>query len=214
MATNNTRTKTASAPEPNKRNAAQDPAAELLAAALQAMAVASLKPAKRTTAQSRSEELAQPLTERDIQALTRAGWIKQNGDFQRLSSPQPQQPKPTDKVKAGPTVNVATFADLTPERQASAQFWAGFCSTLARSGGRVWLPEVAAVAAQLGIVFDGPSQLSRRLTSLVGLPVARPKDQAGWLICTIEDPMPGSELWAQLWNTHLQAFTDKIAAGD
>jgi hypothetical protein len=197
----------------SERNAAQDPVTKLLAEALQAMAAASLKPTKRATAQSRSEELAQPLTERDIQALTRAGWIKQNGDFQRLSSPAPQQPKPTDKVKTGPIVNVATFADLTPERQASFQFWAGLCSTLARSGGRVWLPEVAAVAAQLGIVFDGPSQLSRRLTSLVGLPVSRPRDQAGWLICEIE-PMPGSEIWAQLWNTHLQVFTDKIAAGD
>jgi len=210
--TNNTRTKTASAPEPSKRNA--DPAAELLAAALQAMAAASLKPAKRATAQCRSEELAQPLTDRDRAALTRAGWLKQNGDFQRLSSPSPQQPKPTAKVKTGPNVNVAGFADLTPERQASAQFWAGLCSVLARSNGRIWLPEAAAVAAQLGVSIDGPSQLAARLTALVGLPVARPKDQAGWLLCDIEEPMPGSELWAQLWQAHLQAFTDKIAAGD
>jgi hypothetical protein len=195
-------------------NVAQDPAAELLAAALQAMAVASLKPTKRATAQSRSEDLAQPLTDRDRAALTRAGWVKQNGDFQRLSSPSPQQPKPTAKIKAGPSVNVARFADLTPERQASAQFWAGLCSILARSSGRIWLPEVAAVAAQLGVTIDGPAQLAARLTALVGLPVSRPKDQAGWLICNIEDPMPGSEPWAQLWNTHLQAFTDKVAAGD
>lgn len=213
MATS-TRTKAASAPEPSKRNNAQDPAAQLLAAALSAMAAASLKPTKRGTAQSRSEDLAQPLTERDRAALTRAGWLKQNGDFQRLSSPAPQQPKPSAKVKTGPNVNVAGFANLTPERQASAQFWAGLCSTLARSNGRIWLPEVAAVAAQLNVAIEGPSQLAARLTAVVGLPVARPKDQAGWLICDIEDPMPGSDLWAQLWQTHLQAFTDKIAAGD
>jgi hypothetical protein len=200
-----TRKTAAAAPDP-KRNKRQDPAAELLAAALQAMAAASLKPARRT-AQARSEQLAQPLTDRDRVALERMGWTGS-----RLSSPKAAEPRPTAKVKAGPTVNPATYNDLSQERQASAQFWAGLCSTLARSGGRIWLPEVAAVASQLGVVITGPSQLAGRLSALTGLPVTRPTAEAGWLFCQIDEPMQGAELWAQLWATHLQAFTDAVAA--
>lgn len=193
----------------NRKNtntsAAQDPAA-LLLAALQASAAS--KPATRRTAATQAETLAQPLTDRDRAALDRMGWTG------RLSSPKPSEPKPTAKVKPGPVINPATFADLTPERQASAQFWAGLCATLQRSGGRLWLPEAAAVAAQLGVPITGPSQLAARLTAVTGLPVTRPTSEAGWLVCSIEEPMSGAEIWAQLWNAHLQAFTDAIAAGD
>lgn len=204
MPTNNARTKTASAPEPSKRNQ-QDPAA-LLMAALQASAAS--KPQQRRTAATQAETLAQPLTDRDRVALERMGWTG------RLSSPKAAEPKPTAKVKSGPVVNPATFADLTPERQASTQFWAGLCATLQRSSGRLWLPEAAAVASQLGVAITGPSQLAARLTAVTGLPVTRPQDQAGWLICQIDEAMPGADIWAQLWNVHLQAFTDAIAAGD
>ena len=205
MPTNNTRTKTASAPEPSKRNEHQDPAA-LLMAALQASAAS--KPQQRRTAATQAETLSQPLTDRDKAALERMGW---NG---RLSSPKAAEPKPTQKVKAGPVINPATFADLTPERQASAQFWAGLCATLQRSNGRLWLPEAAAVASQLGVTITGPSQLAARLTAVTGLPVSRPVTDAGWLVCDIPEPMSGAEIWAQLWNVHAQAFTDAIAAGD
>jgi hypothetical protein len=198
MTNTNTRTKTASAPEPNKRNAAQDPAALLLAALQASAAVA---PATRTTRNTaKPEELAQPLTDRDRAALAQLGWVG------RLSSPRPSEPKPTAKVKAGPNVNPATFADLSPERQASSQFWAGLCSVLARSNGRIWLPEVAAVAAHLGVEITSPAQLAARLSALTGLPVSRPTSEAGWLLCDIAEPMAAAEVWAQLFNAHAAAY--------
>lgn len=201
MATNNTRKTAAAAPDP-KRNSS-DPAA-LLMAALQASAAS--KPQQRRTAAIQAEQLSQPLSDRDRAALERMGWTG------RLSSPKAAEPKPTHKVKPGPVINPATFADLTPERQARAQFWAGLCATLQRSGGRLWLPEAAAVACQLGVAITGPSQLAARLTAVTGLPVQRPTSEAGWLICDISEAMPGADIWAQLWNAHLQAFTDAIAA--
>lgn len=196
-----TRKTAAAAPDP-KRNSS-DPAA-LLMAALQASAAS--KPQQRRTAATQAETLAQPLSARDKAALERMGWAG------RLSSPKPSEPKPTAKVKPGPVINPATFADLTPERQASAQFWAGLCATLQRSNGRLWLPEAAAVACQLRVAITGPSQLAARLTAVTGLPVTRPTSEAGWLICQIDEAMPGADIWAQLWNAHLQAFTDAIAA--
>lgn len=198
MTNNNARTKTASAPEPNKRNAAQDPAA-LLLAALQASAAAA--PTTRTArSTAKPEELAQFLTDRDRAALAQLGW---DG---RLSSPKPAEPKPTAKVKAGPAINPATYGDLSPERQASSQFWAGLCSVLARSNGRVWLPEVAAVAAHLGVEITSPAQLAARLSALTGLPVSRPTTEAGWLVCSISEPMSAADVWAQLWNAHASAY--------
>lgn len=188
-----------------KTNAAQDPAA-LLMAALQASAAS--KPQQRRTAATQAETLAQPLTDRDRAALERMGWTG------RLSSPKPSEPKPTAKVKSGPDVNPATFADLAPEHQARTQFWAGLCATLQRSNGRIWIPEVAAVAVQLGVAIESPSQLACRLKTVTGLPVSRPTAEAGWLVCDVQEPMPGAEIWAQLWNVHAQAFTDAIAAGD
>jgi hypothetical protein len=195
MPTNNSRTKT-------NANAAQDPAA-LLMAALQASAAAA---PSRTTSRStaKPEQLAQPLTDRDIAALAQLGWKG------RLSSPKPAEPKPTAKVKAGPAINPATYGDLSPERQASAQFWAGLCSVLARSNGRVWLPEAAAVAAHLGVEITSPAQLAARLSALTGLPVSRPTTEAGWLICDIPEPMPAAEIWAQLFNTHAAAYAAAV----
>jgi hypothetical protein len=205
MTRTNTKTAAAAAPDP-KRNAAQDPAALLLAALQQMAAEQPQTNAARRTAATRAETLAQPLTARDKAALARMGWEG------KLSSSKPAEPKPTAKVKSGPTVSVATFADLSPERQASAQFWAGLCSTLARSAGKVWLPEAAAVAAQLGVEITSPAQLAARLSALTGLPVSRPAADAGWLICNITDPMPAAQVWAQLWAAHLQAFSDATAA--
>ena len=184
--------------------AAADPAA-LLMAALQASAAAA--PTTRTSrSTAKPEELAQPLTDRDRAALAQLGWIG------RLSSPKPAEPKPTAKVKAGPVINPATYGDLSPERQASSQFWAGLCSVLARSNGRVWLPEAAAVAAHLGVEIASPAQLAARLSALTGLPVSRPTDAAGWLICDIPEPMPAADVWAQLFNAHLSAYGAAIAA--
>ena len=193
--TNTKATKTSTA-------AAADPAA-LLMAALQASAKTN---PTRTTSRStaKAEELAQPLTDRDRAALEQLGWVG------RLSSPKPAEPKPTAKIKAGPIINPATFADLSPERQASSQFWAGLCSVLARSGGRVWLPEAAAVAAQLGVEITSPAQLAARLSALTGLPVSRPVTEAGWLLCDIKEPMPGAEIWAQLFNTHASAYAAAV----
>lgn len=202
MTRTNTRKPAASpAPEP-----ANDPVA-LLAAALQAMAAAQPQTGSgRRTAQTQRETLAQPLTARDRAALERMGWSG------RLSSNKPAEPKPRANVKPGPSVKVATFNDLSPERRASAQFWAGICSTLARSNGRVWLPEAAAVASQLGVEITGPAQLAARLAALTGCPVTRPVADAGWLVCELPEEMPGADLWAQLWNAHLQAFSDAVAA--
>lgn len=205
MPTNtNTRKTAAAAPDP-KRGPIADPAA-LLAAALQASTPNTNSNRRTSGSTAQLEKFAQPLTDRDKNALVRLGW------FGKLSSNKPAEPKPTQKVKAGPVVNAATYSDLSPERQASTQFWAGLCSTLARSGGRVWLPEVAAVAVQLGVTINSPSQLAGRLSALTGLPVHRPTAEAGWLFCDISEAMPGADIWAQLWNAHLQAFTDAIAA--
>jgi hypothetical protein len=198
-----TRTKTATAAAPEPKN---DPAA-LLAAALQAMAAAQPQTGSgRRTAQTQREQLAQSLSARDSAALARMGWTG------KLSSNKPAEPKPRANVKCGPAVKVATFADLSPERQASAQFWAGLCSTLSRSNGRIWLPEAAAVAAQLGVEITGPAQLATRLSALTGCTVTRPADNAGWLHCELPGEMPAARVWAQLWNAHLTAFGDLIAA--
>lgn len=184
--------------------AAADPAA-LLMAALQASAKAN---PSRTTSRSTAapEKLAQELTQRDRAALDQLGWTG------KLSSPKPAEPKPTAKVKAGPIINPATYGDLSPERQASSQFWAGLCSVLSRSGGRVWLPEVAAVAAHLGVEITSPAQLAARLSALTGLPVSRPVTDAGWLICDIPEPMAAADVWAQLFNAHASAYGAAVAA--
>jgi len=203
--TTNTRTKTAASGDSPSRKEIRN-AAELLMAALQASAALNTGTTRRT-AQTRAEELAQPLTDRDRAALQQLGWTNC-----RLSSPKPAEPKPTAKVKAGPVINPATYGDLSPERQASSQFWAGLCSVLARSGGRVWIPEAAAVAAQLGVKLDSPTQLAARLSALTGLPVSRPTNEAGWLLCDIQEPMSAADLWAQLWNTHAAAYGAAIAA--
>jgi hypothetical protein len=189
----------------NSNSTASDPAS-ILAAALQAMAATQQhKSAARRTAQGNAEVLAQPLTARDKAALARMGW---NG---KLSSGKPAEPKPRANVKPGPALKVATFADLSPERQASAQFWAGICSTLSRSNGRIWLPEAAAVASQLNVEITGPAQLAARLSALTGCTVTRPADNAGWLHCELPGEMPAAQVWAQLWVAHLQAFSDLIA---
>jgi hypothetical protein len=203
--TTNTRTKTAASGDGPSRKEIRN-AAELLMAALQASAALNTGTARRT-AQARAEELAQPLTDRDRAALEQLGWTGS-----RLSSPRPTEPKPTAKVKAGPVINPATYGDLSPERQASSQFWAGLCSVLARSNGRIWLPEAAAVAAHLGVEITSPAQLAARLSALTGLPVSRPTTEAGWLICDIQEPMSAADLWAQLWNTHAAAYGVAIAA--
>ena len=203
--TTNTRTKTAASGDGPSRKEIRN-AAELLMAALQASAALNTGTTRRT-AQARAEELAQPLTDRDRAALEQLGWTGS-----RLSSPRPTEPKPTAKVKAGPVINPATYGDLSPERQASSQFWAGLCSVLARSNGRIWLPEAAAVAAHLGVEITSPAQLAARLSALTGLPVSRPTTEAGWLICDIQEPMSAADLWAQLWNTHAAAYGVAIAA--
>lgn len=202
MTNTNTRTKTAAAAPNPKRNEHQDPAA-LLMAALQASAAAA--PTTRTSrSTAKPEELAQPLTDRDRAALAQLGWVG------RLSSPKPAEPKPTAKVKAGPLINPATYGDLSPERQASAQFWAGICSVLARSNGRVWMPEAAAVAAHLGVEITSPAQLAARLSALTGLPVSRPVTEAGWLLCDIKEPMAAADVWAQLFNAHASAYAAAV----
>lgn len=203
--TTNTRTKTAASGDGPSRKEIRN-AAELLMAALQASAALNAGTTRRT-AQARAEELAQPLTDRDRAALEQLGWAGS-----RLSSPRPTEPKPMAKVKSGPTINPTTYGDLNPQRQASSQFWAGLCSVLARSNGRIWIPEAAAVAAHLGVQLTSPAQLAARLSALTGLPVSRPTSEAGWLICDIQEPMPAADLWAQLWNTHAAAYGAAIAA--
>jgi len=203
--TYNHRSMTRTTKTANTANTANDPAA-LLAAALQAMAAQQPQTnASRRTAATRAETLAQPLTTRDRAALERMGWSG------KLSSNKPAEPKPRANVKPGPNVKVATFADLTPERRASAQFWAGICSTLSRSNGRIWIPEAAAVACQLSVKLDSPAQLATRLSALTGCTVTRPADNAGWLHCELPGEMPAANVWAQLWVAHLQAFSDLIA---
>jgi hypothetical protein len=202
MANTNTRTKAAAAaPEPINP-------ADLLAQALAASLKASASNGSRKTAQTHTEQLAQPLTARDRAALDRMGWVG------KLSSAKPAEPKPRAKIKAGPTVSTR-FGDLSPERQASTQFWAGLCATMHANAGKVWLPEVAAVAAHLNVALPSPAQLATRLALLTGCPVHRPADAAGWLACSALadlDPMPAASLWAQLWNHSVQAFGDAIAA--
>jgi hypothetical protein len=83
---------------------------------------------------------------------------------------------------------------------------------LARSNGRVWLPEIAAVAAHLSVEITSPAQLAARLSALTGLPVSRPVAEAGWLICDIPEPMAAADVWAQLFNAHASAYGVAIAA--
>lgn len=198
--TTRTRKTTSATPDP------QEGADALLMAALDAIAQ-DRHSGTRRTAQTITETLAQELTERDKAALARMGW-------QRLSSPKPATPKPTAKPKNGPTINPSTFEALTPERRASAVFWAGLCSTLSRSNGRVWLPEVAAVAAQLEVCLPSPAQLANRLSALTGAAVERPSAEAGWLICHLDGEMPGSKVWAQLWISYLNAFGASVTTDD
>lgn len=193
-----TRKTTSATPDP------QEGADALLMAALQAIAQAPTRRSRRTIS-ALTEALAQKLTERDSAALARMGW-------QRLSSPKPATPKPTAKPKNGPTINPSTFSGLTQERKNSAQFWAGLCSTLARNNGKIWLPEVAAVAAQLEVCIPSPAQLATRLSALTGATVERPASQAGWLICQLDGEMVGAEIWARLWISHLSAFGAKVTA--
>ena len=184
----------------NSTNTANDPAA-LLLAALEAVAATQQTNGNRRTSQSKPETLSQPLTARDRYAIDRAGWTGC-----KLSSSKPSEPKPTAERKSGPAFKASTFRDLSPERQASVQFWAGLCSTLSRSAGRVWLPEVAAVAAQLGVSFNGPAQLAARLAALTGCPVTRPTTDAGWLACDLPGEMPGADAWTGIWQANLAAF--------
>ena len=193
----NTRKTTTATPDP------KEGADALLAAALAAIAAQS--GGARRTSQTLHEVLAQDLTARDKAALARMGW-------QKLSSNKPAEPRPTAKPKAGPTINPASFPTLTQERRNSAVFWAGLCSTLSRSNGKIWLPEVAAVAAQLEVCLPSPSQLANRLSALTGATVQRPQSQAGWLICELPGEMLGASIWVQLWQSHLSAFGATIQA--
>lgn len=193
-----TNTKAAPAPAP------LDPD-ELLLQALQAMGATSPSPSAEP---EELETLCQELSQRDQTALDRIGWRG------RLTAPKATQPPRKAKRKAGPIINPNTFESLTPQRQASAKFWAGLCSTLARSNGRVWLPEVAAVATVLGVEVASPAQLAARLAALIGRPVSRPEGQesGGFLIVEDLPEMNGAQLWAQLWVRHLQRFTPTTAA--
>ena len=184
----------------NSNSTANDPAA-LLLAALEAVAATQQTNSGRRTSQSKPEALSQPLTARDRYAIDRAGWTGC-----KLSSSKPSEPKPTAERKSGPAFKASTFRDLSPERQASVQFWAGLCSTLARSAGRIWLPEAAAVAVQLGVNFDGPAQLAARLAALTGCPVTRPTTDAGWMVCELPGEMPGADAWVGIWQANLAAF--------
>lgn len=173
---------------------------ELLLQALAAMGASTKASAGDT--EEVLEVLCQPLSDRDKTALDRMGWCG------RLTAPKPTQPPKRAKRKAGPIINAQNFSQLTPQRQASAQFWAGLCSTLARSNGKVWIPEAAAVAAALGVEIASPAQLAARLAALIGRPVARPEgENAGFLLVQDLPEMTGAQLWAQLWARHLQAFT-------
>lgn len=179
---------------------------ELLLQALAAMGATNS--ANASAEPEELETLSQPLSARDEAALELIGWCG------RLTAAKATQPPTKAKKKAGPIINPNTFESLTPQRQASAQFWAGLCSTLARSNGRIWLPEVAAVATILGVEIASPAQLAARLAALIGRPVARPEGQELGGFLTVEDlpAMNGSQLWAQLWNRHAQAFTPATAA--
>lgn len=174
---------------------------ELLLQALAAMGAT--KSASANTEPEVLEVLCQPLSARDEDALERMGWAG------RLTAPRPTQPPAKAKKKSGPVINAARFSELTPARQASSQFWAGLCSTIARNGGKVWLPEIAAVAATLGVEVASPAQLSARLAALIGRPVARPEGEklGGFLVVSDLPEMNGAQLWAQLWARRVQAFT-------
>jgi len=173
---------------------------------LQALAAMGGTNASADTEPEVLELLAAELSSRDRAALERMGWSG------RLTAPRPTQPPRKAKKKAGPIINAARFAELTPQRQASAQFWAGLCSTLARSNGKVWIPEAAAVAAVLGVEVASPAQLAARLAALIGRPVARPEGEHGGFLVVEDLPeMTGAQLWAQLWSRHLQAFTPTAA---
>lgn len=176
---------------------------ELLLAALAAMGATA---AASADAQPEVlEMLCQDLSQRDQEALDRMGWVG------RLTAPKATQPPRKAKKKSGPIINAKTFAELTPARKASAQFWAGLCSTLSRCG-RVWLPEIAAVAAQLNVEIASPAQLAARLAALTGRPVSRPEGESGGFLIVEDLPeMTGAQLWAQLWARHLQAFTPTAA---
>ena len=187
---NNTKPAAAAAPDPD----------DLLMAALAAMGA--------TTASTGDTEpeilelLAAELSSRDRAALQAMGWCG------RLTAPKATQPPARAKRKSGPVINAARFSDLTPQRKASAQFWAGLCSTLSRSNGKVWIPEIAAVAAVLGVEIASPAQLAARLAALIGRPVSRPEGELGGFLVVQDLPeMDGAQLWAQLWNRHLQRFT-------
>jgi len=178
---------------------------ELLLQALAAMG-ASTKASTGDSEPEVLEVLCQPLSDRDQTALDRMGWTG------RLTAPRPTAPPRKAKAKSGPIINPQGFSQMTPQRQASAQFWAGLCSTLARSNGRVWIPEIAAVAAALNVEIASPAQLSARLAALIGRPVARPEgENGGFLIVKDLPEMVGAQLWAQLWSRRLQAFTPTAA---
>lgn len=178
---------------------------DLLTAALQAMGGSSS--GSSSAAADEPEVLAVPLSDRDRTALERMGW---NG---HLTAPRPTQPPAKAKKKSGPVINAARFSELTPARQASAQFWAGLCSTLSRSGGKVWIPEAAAVAAHLGVEVASPAQLAARLAALIGRPVARPEGEklGGFLLVQDLPEMNGAQIWARLWVRHLEGFTPTAA---
>jgi len=195
----NTKLASPAAPDP------RDPVDFILLQALAAMGATSTSTGD--TEPETLETLCQPLSDRDKTALDRMGW---GG---RLTAPNPTQPPKKAKRKSGPIINPQGFSQLTPQRKASAQFWAGLCSTLSRSGGKVWLPEAAAVAAHLGVEIASPAQLAARLAALIGRPVSRPEgEHGGFLIVESLPEMTGAQLWAQLWARHLQAFTPTTAA--
>lgn len=150
------------------------------------------------------ENFFQPLTITDAAALQEIGWTG------KLSSNRQSIPRPNSKIKSGPTFVPENFGYLTEQRKASIQFWSGLCSVLSQNNGRVWMPEVAAVAVHLGVCIPTPSQLASRLSAMTGLAVSRPRSAAGWLYCKIDNQPKGVELWSQLWMTHLVAFRKSV----
>ena len=195
MKSTNTKPAAAAAPDPD----------DLLMAALAAMGASTASAS--ASAEEILEILCQPLSERDQAALDRMGWCG------RLTAPRPTAPPRKAKKKSGPIINAQNFSQLTPQRRASAQFWAGLCSTLSRANGKVWIPEIAAVAAQLNVEVASPAQLAARLAALIGRPVSRPEgENAGFLLVEGLPEMAGAQLWSQLWNRHLQRFTPTTAA--
>lgn len=194
---------TTNKPNTNKPAQAEDLLLSLLAEAVSESARKTSQ--ARRTSQAQGEVLAQELTPRDVAALERMGWTG------RLSSPKPNSPQRGQTVKPGPLIS-ANFASLSPETQARQIFWAGLCSTLSRSKGKIWIPEIAAVAAQMGIPLPNVSRLSNQLVAMTGCAVERPSNQAGWLVCNIHGEMPAATKWAKIWQISLQKFSDNIAA--